>query len=62
MKVIVLAVVVGWIAAELFIQHIMKHWTLDILWGPAMAFLIGYCGIRLLPKAEQIITSRLSKG
>ena len=52
----------GWIAAEFFIPPIMKHWTLDMVWGPAIAFLIGYCGIRLLPKVEQIITSRLSKG
>ena len=62
LKDVGLAIIVGWIAAEFFIPPIMKHWTLDIVWGPAIAFLIGYCGIRLLPKAEEIITSRLSKG
>ena len=62
LKDVGLAIIVGWIAAEFFIPPIMQHWTLDLIWGPAMAFLIGYCGIRLLPKAEQIITSRLSSG
>jgi uncharacterized membrane protein YgcG len=50
---IVLAVVVGWIAAEFFIPPIMKHFVLDILWGPAIAFVVGYCGIRLLPLVEE---------
>lgn len=61
-KDIGLAILVGWIAAEFFIPPIMKHFSLDMLWGPAIAFLIGYCGIRLLPKAEEIITKRLLKG
>ena len=61
-KDIALAIIVGWISAEFFIPPIMKHFALDMLWGPAIAFLIGYCGIRLLPKAEEIITKRLSKG
>jgi hypothetical protein len=61
-KDIAIAIAVGWIAAEFFIPPIMKHWGLDMLWGPAIAFLIGYSGIRFLPKIEQIITSRLSKG
>ena len=61
LKDILLAVIVGWIAAEWFIPPIMKHWALDMTWGPAIAFMIGYCGIRLLPKAEEIIAARLSK-
>ena len=54
-----LALIVGWIAAEFFIPPVMKHFTLDMTWGPAIAFLIGYMGIRLLPMAEEIITKRL---
>ena len=50
---IVLAVVVGWIAAEFYIPPIMKHFVLDIFWGPAIAFVVGYCGIRLLPLVEE---------
>ena len=61
LKDIIIAVIVGWIAAEWFIPPIIKHWSLDMTWGPAMAFMIGYCGIRLLPKVEEIITARLSK-
>ena len=61
LKDILIAIIVGWIAAEWFIPPIIKHWSLDMTWGPAMAFMIGYCGIRLLPKVEEIITARLSK-
>ena len=61
LKDILIAIIVGWIAAEWFIPPIMKHWSLDMTWGPAMAFMIGYCGIRLLPKVEEIVTARLSK-
>ena len=61
LKDILIAIIVGWIAAEWFIPPIIKHWSLDMTWGPAMAFMIGYCGIRLLPKVEEIVTARLSK-
>jgi len=56
-----LAVAVGWIAAEFFIPPIMKHFTLDIVWGPAMAFVIGYCGIRILPVVASRIKNLISK-
>ena len=56
---LILAILVGWAAAEFFIPPIMKHWTLDVTWGPAIAFLIGFCGIRLLPVIEQTITSKV---
>ena len=61
LKDILIAIIVGWIAAEWFIPPIMKHWSLDMTWGPSIAFMIGYCGIRLLPKVEEIVTARLSK-
>ena len=52
LKDILVAVIVGWIAAEFFIPPIMKHWGLEIIWGPAIAFVIGYSGLRLLPVLE----------
>jgi len=52
LKDVALALIVGVIAAEFFIPPVMKAWTLDIVWGPAIAFVIGYCGIRLLPVLE----------
>ena len=51
-KDVVVAIIVGWIAAELFIPPIMQHWGLAIIWGPAIAFVIGYSGLRLLPVLE----------
>ena len=30
----------------------MKHWGLEMIWGPAIAFMVGYSGIRLLPILE----------
>ena len=61
LKDIGLALVVGWIAAEFFIRPIMKHWALDMTWGPAIAFVIGYCGIRLLPILEEAIANKVKK-
>ena len=52
LKDVLVAVVVGWIAAEFFIPGIMQHWELAIVWGPAIAFMIGYSGLRLLPVIE----------
>ena len=51
-KDITVAIIVGWIAAEFFMPGIKRHWALDILWGPAIAFMIGYSGLRLLPVIE----------
>jgi len=39
----------------------LYHVVLDILWGPAIAFVVGYCGIRLLPIIEER-AKRLVKG
>ena len=52
LKDILVAVIVGWIAAEFFIPPVMKHWGLEMIWGPAIAFMVGYSGIRLLPILE----------
>ena len=62
LKDVGIAVVVGIIAAEWFIPPIMKHFTLDMTWGPAMAFVIGYCGIRLLPAIENRLKKVIKDG
>ena len=58
---LLLAIFVGWVAAEFFITTVMKHWELDVTWGPAIAFVIGFCGIRLLPVLEEAITNKVKK-
>ena len=58
---LLLAFVVGWVGGEFFIPPVMKHWELDMTWGPAIAFVIGFCGIRLLPVLEEAITNRVKK-
>ena len=62
LKDVGIAIVVGIIAAEWFIPPIMKHFTLDMTWGPAMAFVIGYCGIRLLPAIENRLKKVIKDG
>ena len=59
---LLLAIFVGWVGAEFFIPPVMKHWELDMTWGPAIAFVIGFCGIRLLPVLEEAITNKVKKG
>ena len=55
-----LACLVGWIAAEFFLPPVMMYFKLEMVWGPAMAFVIGYCGIRLLPTLEERIKNLIS--
>ena len=62
LKDVGIAIVVGIIAAEWFIPPVMKHFTLDMTWGPAMAFVIGYCGIRLLPAIENRLKKVIKDG
>jgi len=57
-----LAILVGWAAAEFLIPPIMKQWQLDVMWGPVMAFFIGYSGLRMLPRIEDIVAERFKKG
>ena len=56
-----LLVAIGWIAAELFLPPIMMHYELDITWGPALSFLIGFSAIRLLPVIEARIRQLIEK-
>jgi uncharacterized membrane protein YbjE (DUF340 family) len=55
------AIGVGWVSAELFLPPIMMHFMLDVTWGPALSFLIGFSAIRLLPVIEQRIRSFIEK-
>ena len=52
---------VGGLSAELFLPPIMMHFMLDITWGPALSFIIGFSAIRLLPVIEQRIRSFIEK-
>ena len=58
-KDIAVAVAVGWIAAEFFIPAAMAHFEFGPEVAIAGAFVIGYCGIRLLPKIEAALMSKI---
>jgi len=58
---LLVAIGVGWVSAELFLPPIMMHYELDITWGPALSFLIGFSAIRLLPVIEQRIRKFIEK-
>jgi len=60
-KNIALAAIVGWIAAEFFIPMLMEQFEFGPYTALAIAFFIGYSGIRLLPHLETQITKRLDK-
>ena len=55
------AIGVGWVSAELFLPPVMMHFMLDVTWGPALSFIIGFSAIRLLPVIEQRIRSFIEK-
>jgi len=58
---LLVAIAVGWISAELFLPPIMMHFMLDITWGPALSFIIGFSAIRLLPVIEARIRKLIEK-
>tara|TARA_R110002020_G_scaffold237453_1_gene449843 strand:- start:115 stop:408 length:294 start_codon:yes stop_codon:yes gene_type:complete len=60
-KDIGLSIVVGWLAAEFLIPAAMAHWKFSAESAVGLAFLIGYCGIRLLPKLEEAMIKKVSK-
>ena len=60
-KNLALAAIVGWIAAEFFIPMLMEQFEFGVYTALAIAFFIGYSGIRLLPHLETQITKRLDK-
>ena len=55
------AAIVGWIAAEFFIPALMEWLEFGPYTALAIAFFIGYSGIRLLPHLETQIFKRLDK-
>ena len=58
-KDIILTILVGWIAAEFFIPAAMAYWDFNDTVAIALAFIVGYCGIRLLPKIENALMNRI---
>ena len=60
-KDIGLSIVVGWLAAEFLIPAAMSYWKFSPEVAVGLAFLIGYCGIRLLPKLEEALIKKVSK-
>ena len=60
-KNLALAAVTGWIAAEFFIPALMEQFEFGVYTALAIAFFIGYIGIRLLPPLEKQFFSKLDK-
>ena len=60
-KNLAVAAIVGWLAAEFFIPALMEWFEFGVYTALAIAFLIGYSGIRLLPKLEKKVFKKLVK-
>jgi len=60
-KNLAIAAIVGWIAAEFFIPALMEQFGFGVYTALAIAFFIGYSGIRLLPHLETQVFKRLDK-
>ena len=60
-KAVGIAIVVGWISAEFLIPAAMAYFEFGPEVALALAFLIGYAGIRVLPKLEEVLMSKISK-
>ena len=60
-KNLVIAAAVGWIAAEFFIPMLMEQFEFGPYTALAIAFLIGYSGIRLLPHLEKKVFQKIDK-
>ena len=56
---LLLSIFVGWVAAEFFIPAIMAYWKFPPEVALAISYIIGYCGIRLLPMIENKIKKKL---
>ena len=61
LKNVGLAAAVGWIAAEFFIPALMESFEFGPYTALAIAFAIGYMGIRLLPHLERKIVKKIDK-
>ena len=60
-KNLAIAAIVGWVAAEFFIPMLMEIFEFGVYTALAIAFFIGYSGIRLLPHLETQVFKRLDK-
>ena len=60
-KNLAIAAAVGWIAAEFFIPMLMEQFEFGVYTALALAFIIGYSGIRLLPRLEKKVFKKLDK-
>ena len=58
---IIVALLIGVGSAEIFIPALMSYFAFDKTIGVAIAFVVGYCGIRLLPMIEAGVKNRLVK-
>ena len=58
-KNLLLAAAAGWIAAEFFIPALMEQFEFGVYTALAIAFMIGYMGIRLLPHLEKKIMKKI---
>ena len=61
LKNVLLAAATGWIAAEFFIPALMEWLEFGPYTALAIAFVIGYMGIRLLPHLEKKIMKKVDK-
>ena len=60
-KNLAVAAIVGFFAAEFFIPALMESFEFGVYTALAIAFVIGYSGIRLLPRLEQQLFKRIDK-
>jgi len=60
-KNLAVAAIVGFFAAEFFIPALMEQFEFGVYTALAIAFFIGYAGIRLLPHLEKKIFSKIDK-
>ena len=58
-KNLAVAAIVGWLAAEFFIPMLMEQFEFGVYTALAIAFFIGYSGIRLLPRLEKKVFKKL---
>tara|TARA_B100000029_G_scaffold204135_4_gene202142 strand:- start:9367 stop:9690 length:324 start_codon:yes stop_codon:yes gene_type:complete len=59
LKNVALAAAAGWIAAEFFIPALMEQFEFGPYTALAIAFMIGYMGIRILPHLEKKIVKKV---
>ena len=56
-----LSIIIAIVSAAFFIPPIIHQFGLHVTFSPAIAFMIGYSGMRLLPAIEHKIKSALDK-